>query len=328
MGADLARAGEIEDLHQLDAAAPIGQCDLALERQRPEAELEGAARQADDGEVALEADDLGGKGEGVIGTDHVDHQLGAAAAGQLPDRLRRVLAGGDRLIGTDLAREGQLVGGGVDGDHLRRAECLEDLHGHVAEPADSDDHRRRARNEQPEGALHGVVGSESGVGEGRGVAGVEVAERKQQAAMWDQQVLGHAAVEAEPAAEGADLRLPLAVVLRRGAAGPAAPAAPGPVDRNRLALLEALDSGAERLDPSGVLVPEGEGKVEIHLPLRPLHQVKVRMTGAGAADLDQHLSRAGLGHLDVPKLRRLLPLRQLVGLHGFLPQCLTSRGAA
>ena len=133
--------------------------------------------------------------------------------------------------------------------------------------------------------------------------------------MGDEHVLGHAAVEAEAAAEGADLRLVLAVVLGREPAGAAAPAAPRAVDGHRLALLEALDAGAERLDPARVLVAEGEGEVEVHRPLRPLHQVQVRVACPGATDLDQDLPRPRLGNRDLTHLGRRLPGGQLVGLH-------------
>ena len=146
--------------------------------------------------------------------------------------------------------------------------------------------------------------------------GIEVAERQQQPRVGDEHVLGHAAVEPEAAAEGADLGLALAVVLRREAAGAAAAAAPGPVDGDRLADLQPLDPGAERLDPAGVLVAEREGQVEGHRPLRPLHQVQVGVAGAGAGDLDQDLAGAGLGNRDLAHLRRRLPGGQLVGLHG------------
>src|SRR5690606_7025920 len=105
----------------------------------------------------------------------------------------------------------------------------------------------------------------------------------------------HAAVKPQPAAVSADLLLALAVVLGRAAAGAAAATAPGAVDDDRLADLEALDAGPRRLDPAGVLVPERERRVEGERAGRPLHQVQVRVAGAGAADPDQHLVGAGLG---------------------------------
>ena len=103
VGADLAGAGEVEHLAQLDRRPPVGDRQLGLEGEGPEGELEFPPGEADDGDVALEARDSGGEGDRVIGADHVEHQLGAEAGGQLADLRGGVLARLDRLVGANLA---------------------------------------------------------------------------------------------------------------------------------------------------------------------------------------------------------------------------------
>ena len=111
VGADLAGPGEVKDLHQLNGRAPVRNGELRLERKGPKAELEGSTGEADNGHVALEASDLGPQGERVVRADVVEHQLGAKAGSEPFDLLGRgVLAGLDRLIGADLARQRELVG--------------------------------------------------------------------------------------------------------------------------------------------------------------------------------------------------------------------------
>ena len=70
------------------------------------------------------------------------------------------------------------------------------------------------------------------------------------------------------------------------------------------------------LDPTGVLVPEGEGQREWPCPAADFHEVQVGVTGAGAADLDQHLTRPRFGHRHVAEFARLLPFDELERLDG------------
>jgi hypothetical protein len=44
--------------------------------------------------------------------------------------------------------------------------------------------------------------------------------------------------------------------------------------------------------------------------------MEIRMTGACAADLDQHLAGPWLGHRNVPQFTRLLPFNELEGFDG------------
>ena len=49
---------------------------------------------------------------------------------------------------------------------------------------------------------------------------------------------------------------------------------------------------------------------------RDLKQVKVGVAGTGAADLDQHLARCGVGYRHLTQLARLLPFDELECLDG------------
>ena len=213
---------------------------------------------------------------------------------------------------------GELELGRIDigRDHARGRDRAQQLDRHVAEAADADHDRAAARDELVERELDRVIRGERRVRERGGVARVEVAERHEQPRVGDQHVLRHAAVAAEAAARGAQLRRPLAQGLEGQAAGTAAAASPRAVDGDRLTDLEALDARSDGLDPAGVLVAERERQLVGQEPRRPLHHVQVGVTGSRAADLDEHLARSRLRHLDVPQLGRLLPLDELVRLHG------------
>src|SRR5690606_5379108 len=80
-------------------------------------------------------------------------------------------------------------------------------------------------------------------------------------------------------------------------AGAAAPAAPGPVHGDRIAILPAFHAAAQRGDPAGVLVAEGERSFETEALLE---HMQVGVADAGAADLQQDLARcrAWLGQVD------------------------------
>src|SRR5690606_36783601 len=145
--------------------------------------------------------------------------------------------------------------------------------------------------------LDRMVGRERGVAQRRGFGRVQSSQRHQQPRRWHQHVLGHAAIGPQPAAVARDRRVVLAVVFRRPLAGAAAAAAPGAVHGDRIAFLPALYAAAQGGDPAGVLVAQGERPLETQALLE---HVQVGMADAGAADLQQHLARAGprLGQID------------------------------
>ena len=67
---------------------------------------------------------------------------------------------------------------------------------------------------------------------------------------------------------------------------PARTATPRAVHDHRVAFTQAGDARAEGGDVAGVLVAERERQVIGQRPHRAIHQVQVRMAGAGRADLD------------------------------------------
>ena len=195
------------------------------------------------------------------------------------------------------------------------------------EAAGPDDHRGRARPQQMHRPLHGVIAGQPGVGERRRLTGVQVAQRNQIARRRDEQIFGHAAVgAAEPARAGLPRRL--AVVLHALAAVHAQAATPGAVDDDGITGRETRCAGPHRLDPAGVLVPEGERQRERPCPGGQFEQMQIRVAGTGAADLDQHLPRPRFGHRHVPELARLLPFDELEGLHGWLQSVIRSNSTS
>jgi poly(3-hydroxybutyrate) depolymerase len=70
----------------------------------------------------------------------------------------------------------------------------------VAQPTEADNGGGGVGGAHGQGLLDGVVGREASVGQWRGVDGVKVAERDEQAGVGHQHELGHAAVAAEPVA--------------------------------------------------------------------------------------------------------------------------------
>ena len=308
-------ARQFEDFGELDDAAPVGVRDARVGRQGVEGERERAAGDADGHHGASGGNDLGVERERRVTAHAVEHERGPAAAGELTDLGRGVLAGRHRVRRPELARELELGRVDVGRDHARRRERAQQLHRHVPQAADADHDRAAAGHELRKCKFDRVIRRERGIRERSGVARVEVAERHEQPRIGDQHVLRHATVTAEAAAVGAELRHVLAQRLERQAAGAAAAAPPWAVDGHRLADVQPLDARAHRLDPPGVLVAERERELIREEPGGPLHHVQVGVTGAGTADLDEHLAGPWLRDVDVAKLRRLTPLDELVGPH-------------
>ena len=197
---DATRARQLEHLCQLDDAAPVRVGQARVGRQRVEAVFQRAAGHADDHHGPALGDHLRVERERGVAAHAVEHERGAAPTGELSDLGRGVLAGADRVICTDVERERELGGVDIRGDHPGRGQRAQDLHGHVTEAADADDHRARARDELVERELDRVVGRQRGVGQRRRVAGIEIPERHEQPWVGDEHVLGHAAVAAEATA--------------------------------------------------------------------------------------------------------------------------------
>ncbi|MFN7969134.1 MAG: hypothetical protein U0P47_07350 [Acidimicrobiales bacterium] len=165
-----------------------------------------------------------------------------------------------------------------------------------------------------------MVGSEARVGERSCFHRVQVAERHQVPGIANKHELRHAAVVPEPGGHRGELVLVLAVVLHPLDAAMASPAPRRAVDRNGLAELEPDDSGPDGLDPAGVLVAQGERRLERNHPrLEVVDQVQVRVAHPRTGDTHENLSGGGVGLLDVPDLRVVLPFGELHCVHGGPP---------
>ena len=115
-------------------------------------------------------------------------------------------------MGPDLARQFQRLRFDVDGDHLRRGGGPCDLNRDMTEAADADQHAGGAGRQLGPGATDRVVGRKAGVGQRRRGRGVKaVGQSDQMALVGNQQIIRHAAVEAQ--APAADQRRAFAVVL-------------------------------------------------------------------------------------------------------------------
>ena len=76
----------------------------------PKRERERAAGEADDRDVALGPTTAAASASVVVGADEVEHDLGAAPAGQLADLRGGVRRRRDAVVGADLARQLELLG--------------------------------------------------------------------------------------------------------------------------------------------------------------------------------------------------------------------------
>ena len=130
--------------------------------------------------------------------------------------------------------------------------------------------------------LDRVVRRQRRVGQRRRSDGVEVADRDEQPRRRDEQVVGEPAVEAEPAA--ADRRSGRS--RHRGSRPRARTCGTrrSPTGRRRATgspIVEPVTPAPERRDRAGGLVTERERQRPRQRPLRPLHDVEVRVAEAG-----------------------------------------------
>src|SRR5262249_4486391 len=168
------------------------------------------------------------------------------------------------------------------------------------------------------GRWGGGVGGGGGGGGGGGVGGMKRPKGYQEGRRWNEQVGSHAAVvAAEPAAAGGTVGA-LAIILHAHPAVLAVSAAPGAVNNHGVSGREPCGAGPKLLDPAGVLMAEGEGKLDRPLGLGPLQQVGVGMTGARAANFHKNLPWPGLGYRHLAKLGWLLPGDKLECSHARL----------
>ncbi len=132
--------GQGEQLFEFRDAAPVRAGHRAFVGHREETERQRPAAHTDNGDVAKVRGDGAGKSQRVVVAADVEHQLGAAAAGDRPDLRRGVGASNHRVIGSEFCgdREGRFAL--VDGDDGGRRKDLQELHGKMSEAAGPDHH--------------------------------------------------------------------------------------------------------------------------------------------------------------------------------------------
>ena len=110
-----------------------------------------------------------------------------------------------------------------------------------------------------------------------------------------EQVLGQPTVEAEPDARRA-LQAVDAEVLGAGGTRFASAAAVQAVDGDRQTFLDAAHTGADRVNPAGILVTHHEWwPPRRHALLELVHDMQVGVAQPSTTDLDDHLAGPGSG---------------------------------
>ena len=125
----------------------------------------------------------------------------------------------------------------------------------MAQAADADQYAGGIGWELGPGAPDRVVRRQAGIGQRRRGHRIQSGGQWHQVAlMRDQQVVGHPAVVAQPAAAGQ--RRPLAIVLHADKAPRARAASPCAVDGHSVTLGDPVDPGTDGVYPAGILMAQ------------------------------------------------------------------------
>ena len=189
---------ELEDLPEVDPVAD----EVALDRDVPGDERDRRNRDhavvADDRVEAALRQHLQAGRVRLVAADEVDHDVGSRSVRQLPHLARDVVPLAEHLVGAELAREPPAPLVGVDRDDRRRAENLQELEGDVADAADADQDRGRARTEARYELLDRVHGGEPGVGMRRDLRRLDPGRKRDERPLVHEHVVGEAAVARQP----------------------------------------------------------------------------------------------------------------------------------
>ena len=148
---------------------------------------EGLLGRADEGEVAVAAEQVDVGVDVVLGGDGVEDEV--EAAGVLLHLVG--VAGDDDLVGAEAERVLLLAGRGGEDDDVG-AERVGELHAHVAQPAETDDADLLALGDAP--VAQGRVGRDPGAEQRRGPGEIEVGGNAQDEVLVDDDAVGVAAV--------------------------------------------------------------------------------------------------------------------------------------
>src|SRR5690606_11892776 len=208
-----ARTGELEDLVQLAARAPVRCAHGGLVGRAEHPHGEGPDAHADEHLVAPDRGDRTPEVDRGLGRDEVEHRLDAPPVGHRADLLGSARLGQQDLVRADLSGELELVLRQVERDDPGRRDRAQHLDPDVTEPARADHDRGRAGAEHGRRGLDRVVRGQARVGERDVLHGVEVAEREQEAWVAHDHVVGHRAGRTEAGRGDPELGGTAAVVL-------------------------------------------------------------------------------------------------------------------
>ena len=178
-------------------------------------------------------------------------------------------------------------------DHIGGRQRLERLDADVSEASAAADHNRvRSGIEQRDRFLDGMVGGEPRIGQGRHILWLDLGIELDYRPRTGLEKLGKASVGVDPG-EGAAAAMH--IVAR--AAMPAEPTRYQRVNDDGVANGDVLDSGADSVHPTRILMPQRVGQFDVafFLPLA-FYDVQIGSAKPGAADAHDYIVRpADLG---------------------------------
>ena len=236
-------SGECDHVSQVADPTPTGGRHLHFWPRREEAEGDGATSDTDDHHPTARSRDFERQLQRGTAPDDVEHDIDAAATGQLHHLGRIVGAGEEGVVGAHLGGQSQGLRLGVDGDDGCWAQRPEELQSDVAETADTDDQRSASGPERIERAPNRPVRRDGGVGEWGREGRRQVAERHELTDPIDQHERRHPAIHAESPTRTGHLGLAIAEVLVAGLAMIAEAAAQGAEDGYRFTDFDTACAG-------------------------------------------------------------------------------------
>ena len=312
---DVPSAGERHHVEQLLARAPVREGDGGFEGHRAEAHRERPSSHADHGNVPARAHSRGGERQRRVGPDAVHHERRPGSTDHVAQLAPVQLLGLEHGVGADLDGQVERLRPAIDGQDAGGREPPQELDGDVSEPADADHDRRAPRAQDAEHRPDRVVRRQRRVRQRRCGRRVQPVHRRGQPRRGHRQPLREPAVEPQPSPAAAQPVGVLAQGLGADAARTAAPAAPRPVDDDRLAALNARRPRTELHHGAHRLMSERERQLVGKRPGGPVHEVKVGVAQARGEHLEHEPARGRDRLGDLAQLRRPLPRCQLNRAH-------------
>ncbi len=239
------------------------------------------------------------------------HEVGAPAVRQLAHRVDR-LAAFEHVVRAELHCQRASPRVGVDGDGSTRSELSEQLQRDVADAADADHDRGRARRGQMPEPSHGVVGGEACVGVRRDRGRLDAGGKRQERPLGHEDEVGEPAVDRQPGE--------LVVHAEHVDTTPARDAETAAVRREHehcVALRDGRHTRTDLLHPARVLVAEDARQRHSGRLHEPLDGVQIGRADTSAADPHEHVRRTrDLRRRPLDELERLVVRAHECRFHG------------